>query len=112
MPGELVTTKVPLALGWQHRWPSILRGWRLPLAVGLLAIAAGLALQWSWLVAIGVAPVLLSVGPCVAMCGLGLCMAGMGGRACQTKPVGDGSSTVVTLAVASQPEQPAGLKNN
>ncbi len=112
MSGELVTTKVPLALGWWHRWPSILRGWRLPLAVGLLAIAAGLAWQWSWLVAIGVAPVLLSVGPCVAMCGLGLCMAGTGGRACQTDAVGNASSTAITQAVAPQPEQPAGLSSN
>lgn len=112
MSGELVTTKVPLALGWQHRWPSILRGWRLPLAVGLLAIAAGLAWQWSWLVAIGVAPVLLSVGPCVAMCGLGLCMAGMGGRACQTKSIGGGSSNIVTQAVVAPPEQSADKVNN
>ena len=37
-------------------------------------IAAGLIWQWSWLVAIGVAPLLLSAAPCVAMCALGLCM--------------------------------------
>jgi hypothetical protein len=37
-------------------------------------IAAGLALKWSWLVAIGVAPLLLTVLPCVAMCALGFCM--------------------------------------
>ena len=40
---------------------------------GLAAIAfvGGLALNWNWLVAVGVAPLLL---PCVAMCALGLCM--------------------------------------
>lgn len=44
---------------------------------GVLALAligAGLAWQWSWLAAIGVAPLLISAAPCVAMCALGLCM--------------------------------------
>lgn len=45
-------------------------------------ITAVAAWQWSWLVAIGVAPLLLSVAPCAAMCGLGLCMHRMGGRTC------------------------------
>lgn len=110
MSGELVTTKASLALGWQDRWPPVLLGWRLPLAVSLVAVAAGLAWQWSWLVAIGAAPVLLSVGPCAAMCGLGLCMAGMGGRSCQAKSDGGGPSTV-TQAVAP-PEQSAGTSSN
>jgi hypothetical protein len=42
--------------------------------LGTAVIAVGLALNWSWLVAIGVAPLLLTVLPCVAMCALGLCM--------------------------------------
>lgn len=45
--------------------------------LGVLALAligAGLAWQWSWLVAFGVAPLLVSAAPCVAMCALGLCM--------------------------------------
>jgi hypothetical protein len=45
--------------------------------LGVLALAligAGLAWQWSWLAAIGVAPLLISAAPCVAMCALGLCM--------------------------------------
>jgi hypothetical protein len=48
------------------------------LAVGLLAIGA--AFNWSWLVAIGVAPIIVAVAPCAAMCAAGLCMAGMNGR--------------------------------
>ena len=48
---------------------------------GLIVLAAllasvGLAFNWSWLVAIGAAPLILSVLPCVVMCALGLCMAG------------------------------------
>ena len=46
-------------------------------ALGILvvvAIAAGLALNWSWLVAAWIAPVALTALPCLVMCGLGLCM--------------------------------------
>lgn len=49
--------------------------------VALALIAAGLIWQWSWLVAIGVAPLLVSAAPCVAMCALGLCMHRMSGSA-------------------------------
>lgn len=50
--------------------------------VGLGVIGVAAAWQWSWLVAIGAAPVLLSIAPCAAMCGLGLCMHRIGGRSC------------------------------
>ena len=49
-----------------------------------LALIAGLAMNWSWLVAAGVAPILISVLPCVAMCALGLCMNKAGGKSCST----------------------------
>jgi hypothetical protein len=68
---------------------GIARFVRSRLAIGAAAlgvVAAAAAWQWSWLVAIGVAPVLLSVAPCAAMCGLGLCMHGMGGRGCGPAP--------------------------
>jgi len=57
-------------------------------AAALALIATAATWQWSWLVAIGVAPLLLSVAPCVAMCGLGLCMNRMGGRACNSSSQG------------------------
>jgi hypothetical protein len=41
---------------------------------GIAIVAAGLALNWSWVVAVGAAPLILSFGPCAAMCALGLCM--------------------------------------
>lgn len=53
------------------------------IAAGAAIAVAGLAFNWSWLVAAGIAPVLLSVLPCVAMCALGLCMNRMTGRSCQ-----------------------------
>lgn len=46
-------------------------------AIGAAAVALGVGLNWGWLTAIGVTPVLLGVLPCAAMCALGLCMPGM-----------------------------------
>ena len=46
--------------------------------VAVILLAGGFAWQWSWLVAIGVAPLLISTAPCLAMCALGLCMHRMG----------------------------------
>ena len=61
-----------------------LRGWRGIIILASVAIVSGLAFNWSWLVAAGVAPVLLAMLPCAAMCALGLCMNRMGGRSCST----------------------------
>jgi hypothetical protein len=56
---------------------------RMALAIlAIVAIAAGLVLNWSWLVAAGIAPILLTALPCLVMCGLGLCMNKMAGRSC------------------------------
>lgn len=40
----------------------------------VVLIGGGTALGWPWLLALGVAPILLSLLPCAAMCALGLCM--------------------------------------
>lgn len=42
----------------------------------LILIGIGAFASWDWLVAAGIAPILIAVGPCLAMCGLGLCMRG------------------------------------
>ena len=47
---------------------------------GIGVVAIGSALNWSWLVAVGAAPLILSLAPCAAMCALGVCM-NMRGRA-------------------------------
>lgn len=54
-------------------------------ALGLTALAFGLAWQWHWLVAVGVAPILVSVAPCALMCALGLCMMKAKGGACHAE---------------------------
>jgi hypothetical protein len=51
---------------------------RILVIAGAAIIGAGLALNWTWLTAIGAAPILLGLLPCAAMCALGLCMRGGG----------------------------------
>jgi len=51
------------------------------LAIALLGVGA--ALNWSWLVAIGVAPILVALAPCAVMCAVGLC-AMRGGKSCSS----------------------------
>ena len=51
----------------------ILSGGRFWLAFEAMAVVAGAAFNWSWLVALGVAPLLLTLLPCAAMCALHLC---------------------------------------
>lgn len=50
-------------------------GGRRALLIAAVAIAAvGLALNWNWLVALGLAPILLSTLPCLVMCAFGVCI--------------------------------------
>jgi hypothetical protein len=66
-------------------WPQlilgVLRGLardrRVLIAAGVLALLLGAAFNWSWLIAVGAAPVLLAALPCAAMCALGLCAMSM-----------------------------------
>jgi len=71
---------------WEHDLFATARRWlggrRALWIVAGIALVAGLALNWSWLVAIGVAPLLVAALPCVAMCALGLCMHKVAGRPC------------------------------
>lgn len=69
------------------------RGW-LVFAVVLLSVAA--FFSWGWLAALGVAPVLLALAPCAAMCALGLCMNKMAGNS--------GTSASKTVERAAQGE--------
>jgi hypothetical protein len=50
--------------------------------VAVAALGLGLALNWSWLVAAGIAPLIVGMLPCAAMCAVGLCMGGSGNRSC------------------------------
>ena len=65
------------------RWVPSRRQAQFGLAIA--GVTGGTVLGWDWLVAAGVAPLILSVLPCVAMCALGLCaMRGGGGQSCRS----------------------------
>ena len=74
------TADAAAARGWLQLAQIYLGNrWVLLLLGGLLLIV-GLFVNWGWLVAVGAAPVLLSLAPCAVMCALGLCsMKMMGG---------------------------------
>jgi len=55
------------------------------LALAAGALIVGLALNWSWLVAAGAAPLLLSVLPCFAMCAVHLCAREGAGGGCRAQ---------------------------
>lgn len=76
------------------------------IALAAIALVAGLALNWGWLVAAGIAPLLLGVLPCVAMCALGLCMNKMVGRSCSTDA---GAEKTVEVDTARDAHTPAAL---
>lgn len=65
---------------------TVLRAWagdrRVLAAAGLAVIGAGLALGWNWLVAAGIAPLIVAAAPCLLMCAFGLCMMGKGQQGC------------------------------
>ncbi|MEQ9180470.1 MAG: hypothetical protein RIF44_17400 [Nitratireductor sp.] len=48
--------------------------------IGLAVLAVALYWRQSWLAALGVAPFLIALLPCMAMCALGLCMHGGTGK--------------------------------
>ena len=70
--------RAPMNANTGERVRSWLTSPRGLLLVGIAVIAVGLALGWNWVVALGVAPIVLAVAPCALMCALGMCMMGMG----------------------------------
>lgn len=78
-PAELSLTQTVLGL-FRH----YLGGRRGLLVLAVAAVGLGIYFSWGWLAAVGLAPLLLAVAPCAAMCALGLCMNRGGGKSCST----------------------------
>ncbi len=92
-PSTSTTTPVSLVQRLVNAaWPYV-GGPRGLIVLAIGVVVGGLALNWSWLVAAGVAPILLAVLPCAAMCGLGLCMNKVGGKSCSTGNKNPGEGT-------------------
>src|SRR5712671_2090109 len=98
-----------LARDLLHAARRYLGGRRGLLILALVAIVAGAALNWNWLVAAGIAPVLITALPCLAMCGLGLCMNKMiGGSASPPSPP---SSTALPAEPSVSPQVGAAVSS-
>jgi hypothetical protein len=67
-------------------------------------LGAGAALNWGWLVAIGLAPILIAVAPCAVMCALGLCAMGRG-KSCSSED--PSPKSVSRAAVPPKPPEDA-----
>lgn len=68
-----------------------LRDRRVLIGIAAVVLVAAATLNWGWLVAIGVAPLLLAMAPCAAMCALGLCTMGSGKKGVPPQGnIGDG----------------------
>lgn len=99
-----------LNLGLYYLWRTsnlvrpYLSGRRGLIVLAVAILGAGAALSWGWLAAIGVAPILLALAPCAAMCALGLCMKG-GVKSCSS----DGQSAKGTpeTTISSKPRDEA-----
>jgi hypothetical protein len=79
------------------------------ISIAAVAIIAGAALNWSWLVATGIAPILIAVLPCAIMCGLGLCFHRLAGSSCaqeQSRPTAD-VEPIRTSKAQLDPVEPA-----
>ena len=81
------------------------------LTLGGLAIIAGLTFGgWGWLVAAGLAPVILSTLPCLLMCAFGVCMACRSNRTQSTasQDAADRATSPNRLDVARMDQSMAG----
>jgi len=70
------------------------------LIIGAIALVViGVGAGWNWAVALGVAPLILSLAPCAIMCALGFCMMGKG-KGGQSSGATGGSPPDVAKTVA------------
>lgn len=69
--------EAPLLRDILHALRYYLGGRRMLIPVALVIVGCGLLLNWSWVVAAGMAPLLLAVLPCAVMCALGLGVLGV-----------------------------------
>lgn len=70
--------------GWRANERSLLASRTGLVLAAAAVVGVGLALEWDWLAALGVTPLILSLLPCAVMCAVGVCMMGKGGRSCGT----------------------------
>lgn len=82
-PNETEAAERPLSRDILDYCRARIVGRRGLLILAAAGVFAGIALNWSWLVAAGIAPILIAVLPCLAMCGIGMCMNKLTGGSCE-----------------------------
>lgn len=99
----------------ERAMPAILNAIRLRprgalVAAALAIVTIGIVMNWSVLVAAGIAPALISTGamPCALMCALGLCMSRMGKNSCATETEPQHSAGATPLQVDAAPGRSEG----
>ncbi|MGH6899661.1 MAG: hypothetical protein ACREJ5_24445 [Geminicoccaceae bacterium] len=108
-PETATATKPSLAQDWLNALRYWLRGRNGVIVLLVLAVVIGAALNWSWLVAVGIAPLLITVLPCAAMCALGLCMNKMAGGSCSTETRSPKPDARVVASLEAGEPRPAPL---
>lgn len=89
--------------------PNWLGGSRGLIVAAVFVVGMGMAFGWPALVALGVAPIILSLLPCAVMCAFGLCMIGKGRQpgpaqgAVQQMPAGDQAPALLAAAAQASP---------
>lgn len=101
-PQVASAAKPSLARDWLDALRYWLRGRNGVIALVVLAVVIGGVLNWSSLVAAGIAPLLLTFLPCAVMCALGLCMNRMTGGSCSTSSSGSDGAGAPTPNVAQR----------
>ncbi len=101
----------PTGSRWSRYLPAWLHGGRFVVLGAAVVALGGAALGWPWLVAAGLAPILLSLAPCAAMCALGYCMMGKGANpaAPQDGTTNAAISTIAPLRLAAPERERATL---
>lgn len=104
MPARQSSTTAEGSLGRDALYAArhyLANRWTL-LALGALAVVLGLTFGgWGWLVAAGLAPVILSTLPCLIMCGFGVCMMCRSGKKESATPPGavDAATSASALGI-------------
>jgi len=78
------------------------------LVLGAVVIGLGLVLKWNWVVAAGIAPFLLAVLPCAAMCALGLCMSKMTKGSSTAQPPASNAASPTSLPLIADTSDQSG----
>lgn len=65
-------------------WPLV-NGRNKKIFMALTVVALGMYFNWGWFVAAGIAPLVIGLLPCAAMCAFGLCMSHGGKSSCANK---------------------------